>query len=53
MNDEEKKQMKPLARELSRICIEYFKDPEHQKEFEEWYIKKYGKEYIPTVNHRK
>ena len=23
----------------------YYKDPEHRKQFEEWYRKKYGKEY--------
>lgn len=24
---------------------DYFKDPEHRKAFEDWYRKKYGKEY--------
>lgn len=24
---------------------DYFKDPEHRKKFEDWYRKKYGKDY--------
>ncbi len=31
-----------LARLVLKHCRNYLKDPTHQKEFEEWYFKKYG-----------
>lgn len=30
---------------LNEKVSDYFRDPKHQKEFEEWYIRKYGKPY--------
>ena len=38
-------QEKALALLLAQEVREYFKDPEHRKEFERWYLKKYGKPY--------
>lgn len=34
-----------LAVCLAREVTEYFRDPEHRKKFEEWYLKKYGESY--------
>ena len=39
-------QEKALALLLAQEVREYFKDPEHRKEFERWYLKKYGKPYV-------
>lgn len=30
---------------LAKRVKAYFQDKEHQKEFEEWYLKKYGKQF--------
>lgn len=38
-------QEKALALLLAQEVREYFKDPEHRKEFEQWYLKKYGLPY--------
>ena len=38
-------QEKALALLLAQEVREYFKDPEHRKEFERWYLEKYGKPY--------
>ena len=38
-------QAKALALLLAQEVREYFKDPEHRKEFKRWYLKKYGKPY--------
>ena len=46
-------QEKALALLLAQEVREYFKDPEHRKEFERWYLEKYGKPYEwKTVNGR-
>ena len=46
-------QAKAFALLLAQEVREYFKDPEHRKEFERWYLKKYGKPYEwKTVNGR-
>lgn len=34
---------KPLVG-MVQIITDYFKDPQHEKAYREWYIKKYGKE---------
>lgn len=34
-----------LCATLNRKVADYFRDPKHQKEFEEWYLRKYGKPY--------
>lgn len=39
-------QAKAFALLLAQGVREYFKDPEHRKEFERWYLKKYGKPYV-------
>lgn len=31
---------------LAKKVQDYFKDEKHKREFEEWYRKKYGKEYV-------
>ena len=36
---------KPIASILVRKVENYFRDEEHRKQFEEWYRRKYGKEY--------
>lgn len=33
---------KALARTLARKVQEYFRNPTHQQEFEEWFFKRYG-----------
>ncbi|MCD8189506.1 MAG: hypothetical protein LUD78_04685 [Clostridiales bacterium] len=30
---------------LAKKVKEYYRDPEHQRQFEEWYQQKYGKPY--------
>jgi len=52
MKDSERWEVKQIAKIISKECIEYFKDPDHQKDFEKWYEKKYEKKYEPTANHR-
>ena len=39
-------QAKAFALLLAQEVREYFKDPEHRKEFEQWYLKKYGELYV-------
>lgn len=39
-------QAKALALLFAQKVREYFKDQEHRKEFERWYLKKYGKPYV-------
>ena len=42
----EQLEKKPLVlTTLMRKVSEYFKDKEHEKEFEIWYEQKYGKQY--------
>lgn len=36
---------KPICTILAKKVQDYFKDEKHKREFEEWYRKKYGKEY--------
>lgn len=36
---------KPFCTILAKKVEAYFQDKEHQKEFEEWYLKKYGKRF--------
>ena len=36
---------KPICTILIRKVEDYFRDEEHRQQFEEWYRKKYGKEY--------
>ncbi len=42
---EVKDQAKAFASLLTRSVREFFQDEQHRKEFEEWYLKKYGKSY--------
>lgn len=39
-----------LGRVLARKIVAYMKDPEHQREFENWYLKRYG---VPYQKRRK
>lgn len=39
-------QAKAFASLLARSVREFFQDERHRKEFEEWYLKKYGKPYV-------
>lgn len=39
-------QAKAFASLLARSVREFFRDEQHRKEFEEWYLKKYGKPYV-------
>ena len=43
---EVKGQAKAFASLLARSVREFFQDEQHRKEFEEWYLKKYGKPYV-------
>lgn len=36
---------KPICTILIKKVEDYFRDEEHRRQFEEWYRKKYGKEY--------
>lgn len=36
---------KPLCTILIKKVEDYLQDEEHRKQFEEWYRKKYGKDY--------
>ena len=39
-------QAKAFASLLARSVREFFRDEQHRKEFEEWYLNKYGKPYV-------
>lgn len=39
------KRMNSFCRELMRKVRQYYSNGEHRKEFEEWYLQKYGKPY--------
>lgn len=39
-------QAKAFASLLARSVREFFQDERHRKEFEEWYLKKYGKPHV-------
>lgn len=39
-------QEKAFASLHARSVHEFFRDKQHRKEFEEWYLKKYGKPYV-------
>lgn len=43
---EVKGQAKAFASLLARSVREFFQVEQHRKEFEEWYLKKYGKPYV-------
>lgn len=43
---EVKGRAKAFASLLARSVREFFQDEQHRKEFEEWYLKKYGKSYV-------
>ena len=34
-----------LGKSLAKIVTQYLEDPEHRREFEEWYFNKYGVKY--------
>ena len=36
---------KPFCLVLKREVEKYFEDEEHEKQFQEWYEKRYGKKY--------
>lgn len=40
---------KSLTLMLAEKVNEYFKDEQHQKEFEEWHLQKYGIPYVPDL----
>lgn len=37
--------LKSYSRNIRRRVYEYLTDKDHRREFEEWYLKKYGKKY--------
>lgn len=39
-------ELSALTNLLTSRVKEYFNSPDHRKEFEEWYYRKYGKEYV-------
>lgn len=39
-------ELSTLTNLLTARVKEYFKSSDHRKEFEEWYYRKYGKEYV-------
>lgn len=39
------KRMNSFCRELLKKVLDYLQDEEHRKEFEKWYLQKYGKPY--------
>ena len=39
-------QAKAFASLLARSVCDVFRDEQHRKEFEEWYLNKYGKPYV-------
>ena len=39
-------ELSALTNLLTSKVKEYFNSPDHRKEFEEWYYRKYGKEYV-------
>lgn len=39
-------QAKAFASLLARSVREFFRDEQHRKEFEDWYMKKNGKPYV-------
>ena len=39
-------QAKAFASLLARSVREYFRNEQHRKEFEDWYMKKYGRPYV-------
>ncbi len=39
-------ELSTLTNLLTSKVKEYFKSPGHRKEFDEWYYRKYGKEYV-------
>lgn len=38
-------QLKALASGVAERVSKYFQDPQHRKEFEAWYLERYGKPY--------
>ena len=42
---EKQPQLQAFALTLAEKVREYFKDAEHRKQFEAWYMKEYGKAY--------
>jgi len=46
MDELAQKKLKSFCRDLARRVQRYYADEEHRKEFEEWYFKKYGKQYV-------
>lgn len=34
-----------LAHLLKKVVCDYLQEPKHRKDFEEWYLKEYGKPY--------
>ena len=41
-----------LARYALTQCRKYLKDPSHQKEFEEWYLRTYGHKWEDREKYR-
>lgn len=40
------KQLKELSRDLCRIVGDSLRDESKRKDFEQWYLKRYGKPYV-------
>lgn len=45
MDKSVQKRLNSFARELRRRVRKYLDDREHRREFEEWFLQKYGKPY--------
>jgi len=43
---EKQAQLRAMGRTLARKVREYFRDPEHRRQFEAWYLERYGKPYV-------
>lgn len=46
MDELTQQKLRSFCRDLARRVRRYYADEEHRKEFEEWYFKKYGKQYV-------
>jgi hypothetical protein len=45
MDETVQKRLNSFCRNLRRTVRCYLDDPEHRQEFEDWYLRKYGKPY--------
>ena len=41
-----------IAKYAARQCEEYLRNPKHRKDFEQWFLKKYGYPWKERYKHR-